>query len=61
MIAGGAGRGLGTDVKPGAASIVARLILREGFRRCVIRLGGRRAPQGKAAGMRLLFPIVIGH
>ena len=43
---------------PGAASIVARLILREGFADVSFRLGGRRGV--KAVGIALLFPIVIG-
>ncbi len=43
---------------PGAAAIVARLILREGFGDVSFRLGGRLGV--KAIGIALLFPIVIG-
>jgi membrane protease YdiL (CAAX protease family) len=43
---------------PGAASIVARLILREGFADVSFRLGGRRG--AKAVVIAVLFPIVIG-
>jgi uncharacterized protein len=43
---------------PGAASIVARLILREGFGDVSFRLGGRAGV--KALGIALLLPIVIG-
>jgi hypothetical protein len=43
---------------PGAASIVARLILREGFADVSFRLGGRRG--ARAIVIAVLFPIVIG-
>jgi uncharacterized protein len=43
---------------PGVASIVARLMLREGFGDVSFRLGGRQGV--KAIGIALLFPIVIG-
>jgi uncharacterized protein len=43
---------------PGAASIVTRLILREGFADVSFRVGGRLGL--KAIGIALLFPIVIG-
>jgi uncharacterized protein len=43
---------------PGVASIVARLILHEGFADVSFRLGGRQGV--KAIGIALLFPIVIG-
>jgi CAAX protease family protein len=43
---------------PGAASIVARLILREGFADVSFRLGGRQG--AKAIAIALVFPIVIG-
>ena len=43
---------------PGAASIIARLILREGFADVSFRLGGRRG--AKAIVIAVLFPIVIG-
>jgi uncharacterized protein len=42
---------------PGVASIVARLILREGFADVSFRLGRQGV---KAIGIALLFPIVIG-
>ena len=43
---------------PAAASVVARLALREGFGNVSFRLGGRRG--WKAIGLALIFPIVVG-
>ena len=43
---------------PAAASVVARLVLREGFADVSFRLGGRRG--WKAVGLALIFPIVLG-
>jgi len=43
---------------PAAASVVARLVLREGFADVSFRLGGRRG--WKALGLALMFPIVLG-
>jgi len=43
---------------PAVASIVARLLLREGFGDVSFRLGGR--PGWKAIGVALVFPIIIG-
>jgi len=43
---------------PALASVVARLVLREGFADVSFRLGGRRG--WKAIGLALIFPIVIG-
>jgi membrane protease YdiL (CAAX protease family) len=43
---------------PAAASVVARLVLREGFGDVSFRLGGRRG--SKAIGLALIFPIVVG-
>jgi membrane protease YdiL (CAAX protease family) len=43
---------------PAAASVVARLLLREGFADVSFRLGGRRG--WKALGLALIFPIVLG-
>jgi membrane protease YdiL (CAAX protease family) len=43
---------------PAAASVVARLVLREGFGDVSFRLGGDRG--SKAIGLALIFPIVIG-
>ena len=43
---------------PAAASIVARLALREGFGDVSFRLGGRHG--WKAIGVALVFPIIIG-
>ena len=43
---------------PAAASVVARLALREGFADVSFRLGGRRG--WKAIGLALIFPLVIG-
>jgi membrane protease YdiL (CAAX protease family) len=43
---------------PAAASVVARLVLREGFADVSFRLGGRRG--WKAIGLALIFPFVIG-
>ena len=43
---------------PGAASVLARLILREGFADVSFRLGGRRG--ARAILIAVLFPIVIG-
>jgi uncharacterized protein len=43
---------------PAAASVVARLVLREGFADVSFRLGGRRG--WKAIGLALIFPIVVG-
>ena len=43
---------------PAAASVVARLVLREGFADVSFRLGGRRG--WKAIGLALIFPIVFG-
>ena len=43
---------------PAAASVVARVLLREGFADVSFRLGGRRG--WKALGLALIFPIVLG-
>lgn len=43
---------------PAVASIVARLVLREGFGDVSFRVGGRRG--WKAIGVALVFPIIIG-
>jgi membrane protease YdiL (CAAX protease family) len=43
---------------PAAASVVARLVLHEGFADVSFRLGGRRGL--KAIGLALIFPIVLG-
>src|SRR5262245_13404104 len=43
---------------PAAASVVARVVLREGFADISFRLGGRRG--WKALGLALSFPIVFG-
>lgn len=43
---------------PAAASVVARLVLREGFADVSFRLGGRRG--WKAIGLALIFPMVAG-
>jgi membrane protease YdiL (CAAX protease family) len=43
---------------PAAASVVARLALREGFGDVSFRLGGGRA--SKAIGLALIFPIIVG-
>src|SRR4051812_11377978 len=43
---------------PAVASVVARLVLREGFVDVSFWLGGRRG--WKAIGLALVFPIVIG-
>ena len=43
---------------PAVASVVARLILHEGFADVSFRVGGRRG--WKAIGLALIFPIVIG-
>jgi membrane protease YdiL (CAAX protease family) len=43
---------------PAAASVVARLVLREGFGDVSFRVGGRRG--WKAIGVALVFPIIIG-
>src|SRR5436853_1884955 len=43
---------------PAAASVVARLILREGFADVSFRVGGNRG--WKAIVLALIFPIVIG-
>ena len=43
---------------PAAASVAARLALREGFADVSFRLGGRRGL--KAIGLALIFPIVVG-
>jgi membrane protease YdiL (CAAX protease family) len=43
---------------PAAASVVARLVLREGFANVSFRLGGRRG--WKAVVLALIFPIVVG-
>jgi uncharacterized protein len=43
---------------PSVASVVARLVLREGFADVSFRLGGGRG--WKAIGLALIFPIVIG-
>src|SRR5262245_15352722 len=43
---------------PAAASVVARVALREGFADVSFRLGGRRG--WKAIGLALIFPVVIG-
>ena len=43
---------------PAAASLVARLVLREGFSDVSFRLGSRRG--SKAIGLALTFPIVVG-
>jgi membrane protease YdiL (CAAX protease family) len=43
---------------PAAASVVARLVLREGFADVSFRLGGRRGRN--AIGLALIFPIIVG-
>jgi membrane protease YdiL (CAAX protease family) len=43
---------------PAAASVVARLVVHEGFGDVSFRLGGRRG--SKAIGLALIFPIVVG-
>jgi CAAX protease family protein len=43
---------------PALASVVARLVLREGFADVSFRLGGRRG--WRAIGLALTFPIVVG-
>lgn len=43
---------------PAAASLVARIVLREGFVDVSFRIGGRRG--WKAIALALIFPIVIG-
>jgi membrane protease YdiL (CAAX protease family) len=43
---------------PAAASVVARLVLREGFADVSFRIGGRRG--WKAVGLALIFPILVG-
>lgn len=43
---------------PAAASVVARLVLHEGFGDVSFRLGGRRG--WKAIGLALIFPMVLG-
>ena len=43
---------------PAAASVVARLVLRDGFGDVSFRVGGRRG--SKAIGLALIFPIVLG-
>src|SRR5262249_19324524 len=43
---------------PAAASVVARVVMREGFADVSFRLGGRRG--WKALGLALIFPIVLG-
>lgn len=43
---------------PAAASVVARLVLREGFAHVSFRLGGRRGRN--AIGLALIFPIIAG-
>ena len=43
---------------PAAASVVARLILREGFADVSFRIGGRRG--WKAVVLALVFPIIVG-
>jgi CAAX protease family protein len=43
---------------PAAASVVARLVLREGFADVSFRIGGRRG--WKAVGLALIFPIIVG-
>ncbi|HEV8422256.1 MAG TPA: CPBP family intramembrane glutamic endopeptidase [Chthoniobacterales bacterium] len=43
---------------PAAASLVARLVLREGFGDVSFRVGGRRG--WKAIGVAAIFPIVVG-
>ncbi len=43
---------------PAAASLVARLVLREGFSDVSFRLGSRRG--SKAIGLALTFPIIVG-
>lgn len=43
---------------PAAASLVARLVLREGFGDVSFRVGGRRG--WKAIGVAVTFPIVVG-
>ncbi|MGC2354252.1 MAG: CPBP family intramembrane glutamic endopeptidase [Candidatus Udaeobacter sp.] len=43
---------------PAAASVVARLALRDGFGDVSFRLGGRRG--SKAIGLALIFPIIVG-
>jgi membrane protease YdiL (CAAX protease family) len=43
---------------PAAASVVARLVLREGFADVSFRIGGRRG--WKAIVLALIFPIIVG-
>jgi membrane protease YdiL (CAAX protease family) len=43
---------------PAAASVVARLVLRDGFGDVSFRLGGGRG--SKAIGLALIFPIIVG-
>ncbi len=43
---------------PAAASVVARLVLREGFADVSFRIGGRRG--WNAIVLALIFPIIIG-
>jgi uncharacterized protein len=43
---------------PAAASVVARLVLREGFADVSFRIGGRRG--WKAVVLALIFPIIVG-
>ena len=49
---------LGRMFAPAAASVVARLVLREGFADVSFRFGGRRT--WKAILLALVFPIIIG-
>ncbi len=49
---------LGRMFAPAAASVVARLVLREGFADVSFRFGGRRT--WKAILLAVVFPIVIG-
>jgi membrane protease YdiL (CAAX protease family) len=50
--------GMGRMFAPAVASVVARLVLREGFADVSFRFGGRRT--WKYVGLALVFPIAIG-
>jgi uncharacterized protein len=50
--------GMGRMFAPAVASVVARLVLREGFDDVSFRFGGRRT--WKYTGLALVFPIAIG-
>jgi membrane protease YdiL (CAAX protease family) len=58
MISGSSSWVLGLMWTPAAASVVARLVLREGFGDVSFRVGGCRG--WKAIGEALVFPIIIG-